>query len=217
MDRTYEEGIVGGFGVIAAKVALDEFEQAVFRAWPHYPIQQGPILVPGLEAVWEMEQKALAAEGLPSVCVGFHQHGDWSIMLENSPLLTASFRGHGELETLSAAVGKVVVFWIQSSGGCAGYLVLDGGKVVRELANNDGEFTDIGEPQPEENGIAMDEYYLDETDQLLASFGITHPHEQRQLRAYRARDREEGVSPKPTPPGSPQQVPPSKRPWWRFW
>jgi hypothetical protein len=77
------------------------------------------------------------------------------------------------LKDLSTHLGIVVSFVVETAGGCAFFWCFDGGKLRRHISNNDTAVSMKGDPLPEEAGIDIGNYYMDEAEALWQALGLS--------------------------------------------
>ena len=114
------------------------------------------------------------------------------------------------LAGLSRRVGRVVVATTQGTAGFAQLLVFQAGAAIRSITGEAGHTVETGTPLPEETGIPLGTFYLNELDNIrqrlgLSSFLRTEPAGP--VMALHVVDR--------TP--YPEVAQPRRRPWWKFW
>jgi hypothetical protein len=61
----------------------------------------------------------------------------------------------------------------QTTSGCAFFWNYESGEMKRSITGVDGEVELVGEALPQETGIDIDHYYIDETEQLMSAFGLS--------------------------------------------
>jgi hypothetical protein len=73
-------------------------------------------------------------------------------------------------------MGTVLSFVVESAGGSAFFWCAKDGKILRKISNSDTDVALEGNPLPEEKGIDVSNYYMDETESLWKAFGLS-PYE----------------------------------------
>ena len=97
------------------------------------------------------------------------QDGEWAVLYDPTYVFASDSQS---LSALSQKLGRVLTFVVESAGGTAHFSGFEDGKCVREIAYNDGESMLQGQALPQESGINVEKYYMDETDTLLRAFGL---------------------------------------------
>lgn len=120
----------------------------------------------------------------------------------------------------------VLSFIVESAGGTALFACFEQGKCRRKIANADGEVTVEGDALPQEAGIAIGEYYMDESERLARAFGLSSLEYGNGIAAWKdfsavcVIDRTDYAALKPGgPPAGSVSVEAARprRPWWKFW
>jgi hypothetical protein len=93
----------------------------------------------------------------------FWQDGPWAIMMDPSYVLASD---EENLKTLSNDVGIVASFVVESAGASAFFWYFENGSLRRRISNNGADVSTTGEAIPEERGIDISNYYMDETEAL---------------------------------------------------
>lgn len=169
-------------GLVAAKASVAEFRDAFSDAWPQLEVVASEQNLADPNAMWawkdSQEQFVSAADwtkdnpGREVYC--FWQDGSWAVMLDSSYALASDEEA---LKVLSAKLGTVLSFVVETAGGCAFFGCYENGKLRRQINNNDGDISIDGQPLPEENGIDVNNYYMDETEALWKAFGFSRYEE----------------------------------------
>lgn len=98
------------------------------------------------------------------------QDGDWAVIIDFNYVLPTDENG---LKRLSERFGSVLSFVGQTTSGCAFFWNYESGEMKRSITGVDGEVELVGEALPQETGIDIDHYYIDETEQLMSAFGLS--------------------------------------------
>jgi len=169
-------------GLVAAKASVDEFRDAFTSAWPQLEVVASEENLPDPNAMWEwkysQEQFASAADwtkdnpGREVYC--FWQDGPWAVMMDSSYTLASD---EDALKVLSSKIGTVLSFVVETAGRCAFFACYENGMLRRQINYNDGHVSTEGEPLPEENGIDVNNYDMDETETLWKAFGFSRYEE----------------------------------------
>lgn len=165
-------------GLIAVKGSVAKFRDAFNRTWPQFETVASAGSFPDANAVWawkESHEEFVSAANWSrdkpgkSVYV-FWPDGPWAIMMD--PDYTRATNEEG-LQRLSAQVGTVLSFVVESAGGSAFFWCVQDGKILRKISYSDTDVSMEGNPLPEEKGIDVSNYYMDETEALWKAFGLS--------------------------------------------
>jgi hypothetical protein len=219
------------FGLLATRSSPAELKNAFGDVWPDHDVIDSARDFQNAEGFWQwMSDKAefvSAAEwtrenpGTETYAVW--QDGEWTVLLDQSYVLASDEQS---LSALSQRFGTVLSFVVESAGGTAFFSCHEDGKHLRTISFVDGESNFEGEPLPQENGIDVDTYYMDETEALMAAFGLSLPDCFPRLDstiAFTVVDRTDygdllRKSPSGDEAGEAGSAPPTKKkPWWKFW
>jgi hypothetical protein len=164
-------------GLIAVRASVAEFRQAFSQTWPEFETVATTDDLPNGSDIWSWkqshEQFVSAADWSKenpgrSVFV-FWPDGPWAVMWDPDYILASD---QGRLQRLSHQLGKVISFIVESTGGFASFCCYQDGKRIREIRNEDLKFSFAGDPLPEEIGIDVTRYYMDQTEALWQAFGL---------------------------------------------
>ncbi|MFC4308636.1 hypothetical protein ACFPN2_06030 [Steroidobacter flavus] len=168
------------FGLIAAKTSVSELRAAFSETWPELEVVSSAEKFATADDVWSWknahERFVSAAEwtkdnqGVEAYVLC--QDGPWAVLMDFSFVLPGD---DAALEELSVRFGSVVSFIVETAGGCASFCCYESGQLRRMIQNIDGELTSSGSPLPQEVGIAVENYYMKETEQLMRAFGLSPP------------------------------------------
>jgi hypothetical protein len=144
-----------------------------------------------------------------------YRNGVWSVIADISTLMASDTECLAEL---SRRVGRVVVATTQGTVGFAQLLAFEAGAAIRSITGQDGRTTEAGVPIPEEAGIPLATFYLDELDTIwrrlgLASFLEGDPAGP--VVALHVLDRAPVAD--PAPALTRRATEPRPRPWWKLW
>ncbi|WP_145448292.1 hypothetical protein [Gimesia panareensis] len=165
-------------GLIAAKSSVAEFLKAFSQVFPHLEIVDAAGDFPDTDSIWEWKDtheefvsaSAWRKDNPGKTVYLLWQDGPWTLLFDPTYVLPASDK---ELAVLSNEMGPVLSFVVETAGGCACFWCFEKGELRREVINNNTEMQQQGAPLPEEAGIDMDQYYMDETEALWSAFGIS--------------------------------------------
>lgn len=204
-------------GLIAVKASVEPLRTAFTLAWPQCEVVAMVDDLPDARAMaaWkEAHEKSAGFEGDKAVpareVVRFWQDGQWAVTEDPSYLRAGDERG---LAVLSERLGQVLSFVVETAGGCAYFWCFEGGTLRRKIVYEDGRSTTHGTPLPEEAGIDIGHFYMQESEELWAAFGLSPLDEiptNVQCQAICA------IDPSNVLPMHLVKLRP-KRPWWKFW
>jgi hypothetical protein len=219
-------------GLVAAKTSVARLRDAFLRAWPNYQLAESADHLgnPQEAQAW---QKAHArrvtaaqwsADNLEKMAFIFWQDGPWAAFMDESYVLGMD---EPALAQLSAELGTVITFTVETAGGCAFFRCFENGQLRRSIDNSDGEMSSQGDPLPQEAGIDTGKYYMQETEQLASAFGLV-PFDQMptsaDLQAISVIDRTDygevsttAALPPPKEPAQAAMPRSQQKPWWKFW
>ncbi|MEQ8855425.1 hypothetical protein [Gimesia sp.] len=165
-------------GLIATKSSVADFLKAFPRVFPHLEIVDAAGDFPDTDSIWEW--KDTHEEFVPAsdwrkdnpgkTVYLLWQDGPWTLLFDPSYLLPSANK---ELAVLSNEMGPVLSFVIDTTGGCAFFSCFENGELRREVIYNDATIQEQGTPLPQEAGIDMTQYYMDETEALWSAWGIS--------------------------------------------
>ena len=165
-------------GLVAVRTSVAQFREAFSRAWPQLEIVASDDFLPDANAMWawkEAQEKFVSAADWSEDDPGrevymFWQDGPWAVMADHSYVLASDDKG---LKNLSTLHGTVLSFVVETAGGCAAFACFENGRLRRKITNNDADISTEGEPLPEETGIDVSGYYMDETEALWRALGLS--------------------------------------------
>lgn len=166
------------FGLVAVQVPLQEFRTAFSEVWPQLEVAASADSFSDAEAIWcwksANERSVPAAqwtkEDPGSEVYVLCQDGPWAVLMDFSYVLAGDEKA---LEQLSRRFGTVLSFIVETAGGCAYFWCYQSGQLRRMIQNIDGEVTSSGESLPEESGIDVGKYYMDQTEELMRAFALS--------------------------------------------
>ena len=209
------------FGLIAAKAPLSEFRAAFAEVWPDLEIAASADAFRNADDIWSWksanERFVSAAkwtkENPGSEVYVFCQDGPWAVLLDFSYVLAGD---EAALQQLSARFGSVLSFIVETAGGCAYFWSFESGEMRRMVQNIDGKFEASGESLPQEVGIDVEGYYMDETEQLMRAFGLSSPEDLPVVSSAVAIATIDRTDYTPLADNG-TAAPIGARPWWKFW
>jgi hypothetical protein len=104
------------------------------------------------------------------LCLFFSQDGPWAIMMDPSYTLASDQKAQ---KTLSEKFGTALAFVVESVTGCASFVCYERGQLRRAIHRLEGDMKTEGTALPEEKGIEVNDYYMDETESLMRAFGLS--------------------------------------------
>jgi len=200
----------------AARCELAELQSAMLAAWPTLEVAEPAQEFASWDDAfqWAGPRCGYLAGAHPNDVKLLYRDGTWSVV---SDISTCMASDTASLAELSGRVGRVVLATTQGTVGYAELQVFEAGAAVRSIIGNGGRVTESGAAIPEEAGVALETFYLDELDTIwrrlgLSSFLAADPTGP--TVALHVLDRTplaEG------PPAPTQRQSQRRRPWWRLW
>lgn len=164
------------YGFVAVPAAVEALEREFAAVWPHYQLTHSAALASLDDWFdWKRRNERFVAardwtpENLDVEVFGFLQDGDWAVLLDTSHTLTTNAEA---LARLSLTFGRCLSFVIETAGGCASFAAYRQGQLQRSIDNVDGKVDTQGQPLPEEEGLDIGGYYMDETEALQQRLGF---------------------------------------------
>jgi hypothetical protein len=207
-------------GLVAVKAPVAQFRAAFSRTWTKFEIVAVAETLQDANAMWawkESHEQVVSAADWSEENPGkevyvFWQDGAWGVMMDSSYTLASDEEA---LKDLSTQLGTVVSFIVETAGGCADFWCFVNGSLRRNICNDGTAVSTQGEPLPEEAGIDVSHYYMEESEALWKALGLS-PYEQmptsvscQALCVVDRTDYNKVVPARPTPA--------LKKPWWKFW
>jgi hypothetical protein len=121
---------------------------------------------------------------------------------------------------LSRRVGRVVVATTQGTAGFAQLLVFEAGAAIRSITGQGGRTTQAGAPIPEETGIQLQTFYLNELETIWENLGLPSflkADPAGPVIALHVLDRTPAAGGSSAPTLAQQPTESRPRPWWKLW
>jgi hypothetical protein len=217
------------FGLIAAKVSLSQFRAAFSQTWPEMEVAASADGFGNADDIWSWKsanERFVSARNWTKENPGsevyiFCQDGSWAVLMDFSYVLAADQEA---LEQLSTRFGSVLSFIVETAGGCAYFWSYESGKMRRMIQSIDGKLTSSGARLPQEEGIDVGSYYMEETERLMQAFGLSRPEDlpvASTAVAIAAIDRTDYTRHAGAISGEKPSAQESSsrraKPWWKFW
>lgn len=206
------------YGFVAVPAAVEALVREFAAVWPRYRVTDRAELA-SLDDWFDWKRRnerfVAARDWTPEnpgvEVLGFLQDGEWAILLDTSHVLTTDAEA---LMRLSESFGRCLAFVIETAGGCASFTAYRQGQLERSIDNTDGVVRAQGEPLPEEAGLDIGDYYMDETEALQQRFGLrafttVPPAGVLAMATVDSTDYSEQLRQIAALPG--------KKPWWKLW
>jgi hypothetical protein len=157
---------------LAARCEIPQLQAAMLAAWPALevaePVQE---LASWDDAYrWAGPRCGYLAGDHPHDVKLLYRNGAWSVI---SDLSTCMASDAELLADLSRRLGRVIVATTQGTVGFAELQLFEAGAAVRSITGQAGRTTQTGTPIPEEEGVALEPFYLDELDTLWRRLGLS--------------------------------------------
>jgi hypothetical protein len=207
------------YSFLAARCELPELQAAMLAAWPSLQVAEPVQAFPSWDEAyqWATPRCGYLAGAHPHDVKLLYRDGVWSVI---SDISTCMAEDTGSLADLSRRVGRVVVATTQGTVGFAQLQVFEAGAPIRSITGQNDRTTEAGAPLPEEAGVSLATFYLDELDTIWQRLGLSsflQADPKGEVHALHVLDRTplaEGVPP-PTSAQRPTESRP--RPWWKLW
>ncbi|MEZ6189678.1 MAG: hypothetical protein R3C45_00125 [Phycisphaerales bacterium] len=222
------------FGLVAARTSVADFIDMFPKAWTKFEIikSEANLKTRDDAVAWKQthEEFVSAAKWSPSnpgkeVYI-FWEDGPWAVMMDTSYVLASD---EESLKILSKHFEKTISFVVESAGGSACFWCFENGDLRRRISNSNFDIDMSGDPLPEEDGIDIDGYYMDETEALCKAFGLSEINDVTPSKGFRAIcviDRTDYSVPSgndvfasnPADSLKPKsETSTHKKPWWKIW
>lgn len=204
-------------GWVSARTSKSGLVEAMLKAWDDCEVVRTEE-ASGLDALHAEQERVRREEkerGQALSALGLYEVGERAVCVDPQAVLQTAGKEMGKLSEL---VGPTLGLTLGTHGGVAGFEYFVDGRCARRVWNDNGEVQLDGDPIAEESGIAVDEFYWEQSEQLWKAFGlgelgewdgpldivVLRNHGTERFLAELAEKRRAGA-------------PPGKRPWWRFW
>jgi len=166
-------------GLIAVRANARDFRAAFAGIWQKYEVVSSADALSGYDAMSQWKQahehfvsaRNWSPDNPGKEVYVFFQDGPWAVMVSESDY--ALMWDEEALSRLSSRFGLALSFTVETASACAFFWCFEGG-VFRRSILNDGETTEAsGKPLGEEENIDIEHYYVKETEQLMAAFGLS--------------------------------------------
>lgn len=205
------------YSYLAVQCAVRELQDALLTAWPHLdpaePAQQFASWDSACE--WASPRSGYLKGSHPHDVKLLFQDGSWSVIADFSLCMSADA---DSLAELSRRISRVVVATTQGTVGFAQLLVIEGGSTIRSITGEAGHTVQTGTPLPEETGIPLGNFYLDEVDSIRQRFGLSSflsSEPAGPVTAIHVLDRT--PSPDTVETSALRSGEKTRRVWWKFW
>lgn len=203
-------------GLVAVQASVSDFVNAFTEVWPTREIVATKDGFVREDEIWAWkganERFVSAADWTKSdpgqevyvIC----QDGQWAVLMDFSYVLATDENALGQL---SKRFGSVVSFVVQTTSECAFFWNYESGELKRSIQSFDGKAEVSGESLTQEAGIDIQQYYMNETEQLMQAFGLSKLEEllvPATTVAIAVADRTDY---------SDLHVEATAKPWWKFW
>lgn len=211
------------FSLVAVKASVHQLQEAFSEVWPSLHIVDSARGLDTPEAffAWMSDNERFVSaaewtvENPGTEAFAFFQDGPWGLLYDPSYVLAAD---EAALQELSNRFGTALSFVVQTTSGCAFFWCYENGQFRRSILTSDGPTELLGESLPEEAGLDVQHYYMDETEALMAAFGLA-PLDQQPLVssaiAIAVEDRTDYDHLEQST--SAPSVALQPKPWWKFW
>jgi hypothetical protein len=219
------------FGLVAVEAEVPYLKRAFSEIWTDLEVIDSASGFEGTDAFWdwmrENEKFVSAAEWTKenpgTQTYALSQDGPWALLMDPSYTLASDEQA---LQKLSRRFGRVLSFVVETTGGSTFFWCYVNGRLHRSIITTDGPSEVAGSPLPEEEGIDVDHYYMDETEALMRAFGLSPIEELPNASsavALAVVDRKDytdllpGDSATDSTCPAPDAGADASKPWWKLW
>ena len=148
-----------------------ELQAAMLDAWPTLELAEPAQTFASWDEAyqWAGPRCGYLAGAHPHDVKLLYRSGAWSLIQDISTCMVSYTE---LLADLSRRVGRVVAATTQGTVGFAELLVFEAGANLRSITGLDGHTTQTGATIPEEEGIPLAHFYLDELDTIWQRLGL---------------------------------------------
>ena len=200
------------YSYVAAKCEVQVLQAALLAAWPALRLEEPAQQFASWDSAyqWALPRCGYLQGTHPNDVKLLFRNGAWSVIADISLCMSGD---GGSLAALSRGVGRVVAATTQGTAGFAQLLVFEAGAAIRSITGEAGHTVETGTPLPEEAGVPLGSFYLNELDTIwqrleLPSFLGAEPggpvvglH----------------VFDQTSYPQTGATKASARRPWWKFW
>ncbi len=164
-------------GLIAVQATVEDFKEALLKCSPQLELAESNRDFQTVDEIWQW--KDTHSEFVSSADWSLDNPGKsvyllwqdeaWALLLDPEYVRCSDEKLLG---ALSEQFGRCLSFVVESAGGCAMFWCFENGVMQRMIAYTDGQAELQGQPLAEEEGIDVNNYYMDETEALWQAFGI---------------------------------------------
>jgi hypothetical protein len=157
---------------IAGRCELPELQAAMLAAWPTLELAEGAQTFASWNDAyqWATPRCGYLSGAHPHDVKLLYRDGMFSAIQDISTCMASD---RESLAHLSRRVGRVAVATTQGTVGFAELQVFEDGAAIRSITGQDGRITQAGAPIPEEAGVSLDRFYLDELDAIWRRLGLS--------------------------------------------
>lgn len=205
------------YSYLAAKRSVPELQTALLEAWPHLEVAEPARQFDSWDSAyqWAVPRCGYLQGSHPHDVKFLFEDGIWSVIADISLCMSAD---DNSLAELSRRAGLTVMATTQGTAGFAQLLVIESGSIIRSITGEGGHITQSGTPLPEEAGIPLENFYLDELDSIRQRFGLSSflsSEPPGAVTALHVTDRISSPATSETP--VPRSTEKTGRPRWKLW
>lgn len=205
--------------MVAARMPVADLRSLMLRTWPEFEIVESSDDLPSIDAMQDTmsRHERIAATAGPHAdprrsVYALWQDGPWAIVCDPTYVLSSV---NSDLQKMSTHAGTVLSLIVETVAGCAYFACFENGSERRTIDYDEGELRTTGEPLPQEVGIDVSQFYMEESEALWTAFGLSTFEVQPRSYAFQVIS-VINHSIKEIPVRLPPPPPPEK-PWWKFW
>jgi hypothetical protein len=201
---------------LAVRCDVDELQAAFLALWPAFEVAEPAQRFESFDSAyqWASPRSGYLEGDHPNDVKLIFRDNNWSVLADIS--MTMADDG-ATLAKLSHRLGRVMIATTQGTAGFAQLRVFEAGTDIRSITSVNGRSDETGIPLPEEAGISLDRFNLNELDLLWQRLGLSsflQSDPAGPVVALHVLDRT------PSPAAAARTLAPRevrRRPWWQFW
>lgn len=167
-------------GLIAVRARADDFRAAFSSIWERYEVVSSADTLRGYDAMSQWRQaneKFVSARDWSLEDPGkevyvFYQDGPWGVMMSESDY--SLMQDEEALSRLGSKFGLALSFTVESASACAFFWCFEGGVLRRSILNDGETIETLGKRLAQEENIDIENFYMKETEELMAAFGLSN-------------------------------------------
>jgi hypothetical protein len=207
------------YSFLAARCEIPQLQAAMLEAWTTLEVAEPAQEFASSDDAyrWAGPRCGYLAGAHPHDVKLLYRNGVWSVISDISTCMASDAES---LADLSRRLGRVIVATTQGTVGFAELQVFEAGAAIRSITGQAGRTTQAGTPIPEEEGVPLEPFYLDELDTIWRRLGLSSFLEGDSagpVLALHVLDRTPVAEIVPAPGLAQRGMESRSRPWWQLW